>query len=32
VQGRLPLLRIGWGLIRPQSQPAAPSAATGQKP
>jgi hypothetical protein len=22
VQGRLPLLRIGWGMIRPQSQPA----------
>jgi hypothetical protein len=21
VQGRLPLLRIGWGVIRPQSQP-----------
>jgi 4-amino-4-deoxy-L-arabinose transferase-like glycosyltransferase len=25
VQGRLPLLRIGWGMIRPQSQPVAGS-------
>src|SRR6266478_3290476 len=32
VQGRLPLLRIGWGVIRPQGQ-ALPSAAAGeQKP
>jgi uncharacterized membrane protein len=32
VQGRLPLLRIGWGVIRPQGR-AAPSAAAGeQKP
>src|SRR5947199_46892 len=32
VQGRLPLLRIGWGVIRPQGQ-AVPSAAAGeQKP
>jgi hypothetical protein len=32
VQGRLPLLRIGWAVIRPQTQ-AAPSAAVGeQKP
>jgi|RhiMetdeSRZDD1v2_1073273.scaffolds.fasta_scaffold106403_2 dolichyl-phosphate-mannose-protein mannosyltransferase len=32
VQGRLPLLRIGWAVIRPQGQ-AAPSAAAGeQKP
>jgi hypothetical protein len=32
VQGRLPLLRIGWAVIRPQGQ-AAPSAATSeQKP
>jgi 4-amino-4-deoxy-L-arabinose transferase-like glycosyltransferase len=28
VQGRLPLLRIGWGVIRPQGQ-AAPPASTG---
>jgi hypothetical protein len=26
VEGRLPLLRIGWGLIRPQREPAAPPA------
>jgi hypothetical protein len=32
VQGQLPLLRIGWAVIRPQGQ-AAPSAAAGeQKP
>jgi len=32
VQGQLPLMRIGWGVIRPQGQ-AAPSAAAGeQKP
>jgi hypothetical protein len=32
VQGRLPLLRIGWAVIRPQGQ-AAPSASAGeQKP
>jgi hypothetical protein len=32
VQGQLPLLRIGWAVIRPQTQ-AAPSAAAGeQKP
>ena len=32
VQGQLPLLRIGWAVIRPQAQ-AAPSAAAGeQKP
>jgi len=30
VQGRLPLLRIGWGVIRPQAQPAA--TAGGSKP
>jgi hypothetical protein len=30
VQGRLPLLRIGWAVIRPQAQPAA--AAGGSKP
>jgi hypothetical protein len=28
VQGRLPLLRIGWGVIRPQSEPAGAAAAT----
>jgi len=27
VQGRLPLVRIGWGVIRPQSPPPAPPAA-----
>jgi 4-amino-4-deoxy-L-arabinose transferase-like glycosyltransferase len=32
VQGQLPLLRIGWGVIRPQGQPAVPPAADGQKP
>jgi 4-amino-4-deoxy-L-arabinose transferase-like glycosyltransferase len=32
VQGRLPLLRIGWGVIRPQGQPVAPTAANGAKP
>jgi hypothetical protein len=32
VQGRLPLLRIGWGVIRPQSQPVTPTAANGPKP
>jgi 4-amino-4-deoxy-L-arabinose transferase-like glycosyltransferase len=32
VQGQLPLLRVGWGLIRPQGQPVAPSAADGPKP
>jgi hypothetical protein len=26
VQGRLPLLRVGWGVIRPASAPAAPAA------
>ena len=30
VQGRLPLLRIGWAVIRPQSQ-AVPSAAVGEQ-
>ena len=32
VQGRLPLVRIGWGVIRPQSQPVTPTAADGPKP
>jgi hypothetical protein len=32
VQGRLPLIRIGWGLIRPQGQPVPPAAASGVKP
>src|ERR1700704_1261294 len=32
VQGRLPLLRIGWGVIRPQSQSVTPTAANGPKP
>jgi 4-amino-4-deoxy-L-arabinose transferase-like glycosyltransferase len=32
VQGQLQLLRVGWGLIRPQGQPVAPSAADGPKP
>jgi hypothetical protein len=36
VQGRLPLIRIGWGLIRPQAQQTAPSppaaAASAPKP
>jgi Dolichyl-phosphate-mannose-protein mannosyltransferase len=32
VQGQLPLLRIGWGVIRPQGQPVVPPAADGQKP
>jgi hypothetical protein len=32
VQGQLPLLRIGWALIRPQGQTPAPTAATEQKP
>jgi 4-amino-4-deoxy-L-arabinose transferase-like glycosyltransferase len=32
VQGRLPLLRIGWGVIRPQGQPVPPSTSNGQKP
>src|SRR5262249_19822347 len=32
VQGQLPLLRIGWGVIRPQGQPVAPTAADGPKP
>ena len=32
VQGRLPLLRIGWAVIRPQGQPAAPAAAAGPTP
>jgi hypothetical protein len=27
VQGRLPLLRIGWAVIRPRNAPAAPPAA-----
>jgi hypothetical protein len=32
VQGQLPVLRIGWGVIRPQAQPAAaPSAAAAPK-
>jgi hypothetical protein len=32
VQGRLPLIRIGWGLIRPQGQPVPPPpSASGQK-
>jgi hypothetical protein len=33
VQGRLPLIRIGWGLIRPQGQPLSPPtpSASGQK-
>jgi len=26
VQGRLPLLRVGWGMIRPASAPAAAAA------
>jgi len=32
VQGRLPLLRIGWGVIRPHSPTAAPPASDGPKP
>jgi hypothetical protein len=32
VQGRLPLLRIGWGVIRPQGQPVTPTATNGAKP
>jgi hypothetical protein len=32
VQGQLPLLRIGWALIRPQGQTPAPTAAIEQKP
>jgi 4-amino-4-deoxy-L-arabinose transferase-like glycosyltransferase len=32
VQGRLPLLRIGWGVIRPQSQPVTPTSVDGPKP
>jgi hypothetical protein len=32
VQGRLPLLRIGWGVIRPQGQPVTPTATNGTKP
>ena len=32
VQGRLPLIRIGWAVIRPQGQPAAPAAASVPKP
>ena len=32
VQGRLPLLRIGWAVIRPQGQPVAPAAAAGPTP
>jgi 4-amino-4-deoxy-L-arabinose transferase-like glycosyltransferase len=32
VQGRLPLIRIGWAVLRPQGQPPAPTAATEPKP
>jgi hypothetical protein len=32
VQGQLPLLRIGWGVIRPQGQPVVPPAPEAQKP
>jgi 4-amino-4-deoxy-L-arabinose transferase-like glycosyltransferase len=32
VQGRLPLLRIGWGVIRPQGQPVTPTTTNGAKP
>ena len=32
VQGRLPLLRIGWAVIRPQGQPLPPPAASGPTP
>ncbi len=31
VQGRLPLLRVGWGIIRPQSADSKPPAADGDK-
>jgi Dolichyl-phosphate-mannose-protein mannosyltransferase len=32
VQGRLPLIRIGWAVIRPQTEAPAPSAAEEKKP
>jgi 4-amino-4-deoxy-L-arabinose transferase-like glycosyltransferase len=32
VQGRLPLIRIGWAVLRPQEQPPAPTAASEPKP
>jgi len=32
VQGRLPLIRIGWAVLRPQGQPPAPTAASEPKP
>jgi hypothetical protein len=32
VQGRLPLVRIGWGVIRPQSPQPAPAAAAASEP
>jgi hypothetical protein len=32
VQGRLPLIRIGWGVIRPQSEPPAPPPAAASEP
>src|SRR5262249_4718816 len=32
VQGQLPLMRIGWAVIRPQGQAAPSAAAGGQKP
>ena len=32
VQGRLPLIRIGWAVLRPQGQAPAPTAASEPKP
>jgi hypothetical protein len=32
VQGRLPLIRIGWAVLRPQGQPPTPTAASEPKP